>query len=337
MNMKPLVKKLIPASMLKYLINIRNHIELIKITTNDYLRFKKFSFKADNPQTVDQFSALITKSYHSIEKGLSYKEIRLGFGREIVFNLLNLIKKYNERGYDPTLPSVLTAISVLNKYIEFHQANAFSVDEIKEKFKNICKDMKINYDIGGFIELTQSDILEKTNSDFRTFAFSRFSVRDFSNKRVDINLIEKAIDIAKKTPSACNRQAWHVKVVRDNEVKAEILKNHNGSKGFGENIDTLLLITCNLSSFAFPREKNQVYIDGGLYSMSLLYALHYKGLATCSLSASLTTTQENNVRRILNVEENHQLILFIAVGNYIDKFKVPMSNRYESNMYYKTY
>ena len=57
-----------------------------------------------------------------------------------------------------------------------------------------------------------------TTADFRAFAQSRHSVRWFSDATVDLGVIKQAISIAQTAPSACNRQATRVKIIKDKTI-----------------------------------------------------------------------------------------------------------------------
>ena len=61
--------------------------------------------------------------------------------------------------------------------------------------------------------------------------------------------------------------------------------------------------------------------------MSLIYSLQYLGLATCALNANLSINKDCLIRDLLHIPESHNLIMFIAVGEYEDDFKVPKSTR----------
>ena len=45
----------------------------------------------------------------------------------------------------------------------------------------------------------------------------------------------------------------------------------------------LLLVTSDIRAFMNNGERNEPFVDGGLFSMSLLYALEAYGLAACPL------------------------------------------------------
>ena len=63
--------------------------------------------------------------------------------------------------------------------------------------------------------------------------------------------------------------------------------------------------------------------------MNLLYALHYYDVAAVPLSASLNLQQESNLREAFNISESENFVMFIGIGNYVEEFKVPKSDRRE--------
>lgn len=324
--LKSFIKKNLPPSVLKILKKYQNRIALVKGSIIDFRRYKKYCLWInEDPTTYENLRALIIKNYHSIEKGLSYEEIRNGFGSEPINQLIKLLELYTLKKYPKTDINFLTAVSVLKKYIEHHEANLYDVKDLKTRVNNLK--IQDEDDLGGVKHVTKEEILASVNLDFHTFSKNRYSIREFSKEDVDINLIYKAIEIAIKTPSACNRQPWKVKIVKDSEQKKIICMNQNGNKGFGHNINTFLIVTSDNNSYIGARERNQPFIDGGMFAMSLIYALHYVGLATCPLSAALSIKQETNLRTHLKINDSEVFTLIIGVGHYVDSFKVTKSRR----------
>ena len=91
----------------------------------------------------------------------------------------------------------------------------------------------------------------------------------------------------------------------------------------------LLMITTDNSSFLDIKERNQVYIDGGLFAMSLLLSLEYVSLAACPLNAMLNVSRDKQMRELLNIPKNENIIMFAAVGNFKESYKEPKSFRYK--------
>ena len=323
--MSKITLKFIPKSLVPFLVSIREKQKLKKLFKEDINRFIKYSFGLYiNINSYEQLEARITKAYHSIEKGFSYENIRLEFGKEAIENLLSLMDVYIEKGYSLDSECYKTALSNLSKYVNIHDEAGIN-NQIIERIRSYLHD-KVD-DSGGVLVLDKDKLLEDSNKEFISFSHSRHSVRNFSNEPVSLSKLEQAIMLAQNTPSACNRQGWKIRIASSDKAKTIIEKNQNGNKGFGGNIDKYILITTDSQYFQKPRERNQPYIDGGMYAMNLLYCLHFYGIATIPLSASLTSVQEKNIRTELKINNSENFILIIGIGNYTDTFKVPKSTR----------
>jgi nitroreductase len=290
----------------------------------DYKRFKKYSTSTVKYENYQKLISKIVMHYHVIEKGLTLKKPRLGFGKEKIEILISLIDKYIEKEYPLKDTNFLSAISVLNDYVKYHKEHLFDINDLENKLK---KYLTYFNDLGGRLEISRSDIMVNITSNFDDFSKSRHSVRNFSSDKVEIESIYKAIEIAQKSPSVCNRQTSKVYIIQDNNKKEAIVNLQNGNRGFGEFADKYLVVTSDLNKFWQIGERNQSFIDGGIFSMSLLYGLHYMGLACCTLNWAVSKNKDKKLKKVLNIPDNENIILIIAVGHYPEKLVVCKSNR----------
>lgn len=74
-------------------------------------------------------------------------------------------------------------------------------------------------------------------------------------------------------------------------------------------------------------ERNEPFVDGGLFSMSLLYALEAYGLAACPLNAMFSLSQDRQTRALLNIPDYELPVMYIAVGNFPESVPVCRSTR----------
>ncbi|MBR4344806.1 MAG: nitroreductase family protein [Lachnospiraceae bacterium] len=294
---------------------------------HEYLkRYKKHTFNGVKCSDISQYEAVITRLYHTIEKGLSYENYRAGFGRNNIETLIKAIKNYLNDFNDVNRYFYRTAISVLKRYVEKNFQYGLKDDVLKKVIDRFPGNAN---DDGGemtFVPKTKEE-LEKMN--FRELMEDRHSIRHFSDKPVKTEKIVEAIKIAQHTPSACNRQGWKARIIANKSVIKNVLANQNGNSGFGQEIDKLIVVTSDLSYFNHDREVFQAFIDGGMYAESILNALHYSHIGSVPLSASLSCAQESNVRKILKMKDSEILILFIGAGNYPDVCITTKSVRHE--------
>lgn len=287
-------------------------------------RFQRHSFKGNSGICERQYEAIITRNYHTVEKGLSYVNYRAGFGKRNIEALLSSMENYIKDGYDPNRFFFQTAISTLEAYIKENRKYDYYDEQLEQRLAQF--DISGN-EKGGALYFEPKTKEQLLNLKYDDFILSRHSIRHFAADDVDVKDIISALELAQHTPSACNRQGWRTIIVSNKDVIREVLKNQNGNEGFGHEFNKLLIITADLCCFNFDREIHQAFIDGGMYAQSVLNALHFEGLGSVPLSASLSKEQEDNVREILNLKESEMLIMFIGTGKYPDECKTTMSAR----------
>ena len=277
---------------------------------------------------------LIIKEVHVIEKGLSLEDCRPGFGIPKVQRLLNLVKLYAEKYDDQEL--LVFTLSIIKRYVEFNKANDTLDLEIEKQF-NALETKVTKWDLyenlfGGVLRVTRKEVEEATSIPFMEFVKSRHSVRTFTGEPVSKELLTKALEMASFTPSACNRQPWSVFAFTKKENIIDILDIQTGARQFKEKVGALLIITSTMKAF-FGGENNQWYLNGGMYSMSLIYAIHSLGLGCIPLNMGISQDRLNQIKKIGHIDSSEIPVLMIAVGHLPNEFKVAKSSRFPISDY----
>ena len=280
-------------------------------------------------ESESKFSADLRVRVHALEKGLSLPNPHVGFGEKKVAEVLDRVEYLENHFRNEDFLSEISVI--LNKYFEFQKIHGHVNEELLAKYQRLFEGVSDNGYQGGTKSISREELLKATSFEFKKFAESRYAIRDFSDEPVSEEILRRALEIAEKSPSACNRQPWRVYIYKGNK-KNRILEWQGGCKGFSECIDTAILIACNIESY-FISEMNLPYVDGGLYAMNLMYALHSLGIGTIPLTCALMARNFNALYRDFDIKDNEVPVLLIGVGNLKDKFEVAVSNRYS----YKNY
>ena len=323
--MKKKIRKFLPKFVYDLFRNQKRKILLIKLYYMDMKRFEKTISTSQNNKDIEYLRARITYYYHSIEKGLSNPNIRLGFGQRAMNGLFESLETYRALGYPTEDLRFKTGISVMQEYIKVHEAYDYDVNKVKNRFSKFFTETDEN--LGGVKKIQNIKLKGDINTDFSNLVKNRASVRTFSNEAVDIELIEKAISMSMKTPSVCNRQPWKAYIIKNKDLQLKVLNHQRGFKGYEASTDSLFVITSDNKYMLGVNERNQGYIDGGMFSMSLLYSLEYLGLAACPLNAALSPENDKTIRELVGIPYSESIIMFIAVGNFPDNFSVPKSHR----------
>ncbi|MDC1510715.1 nitroreductase family protein [Gammaproteobacteria bacterium] len=271
--------------------------------------------------------AKIIQNYHRLEKALATPDFAPGRGFRAAVDLCNALEQYNN-DCDSSDSQVMVAFGVLKKFLDKQGAEA---EFLKTRFYRLESRFQLSesdYEIyGGIQQHKRQHFISNRNSDFQTLCNLRHSVRDFARCPVDLKLIIDGINTAQRTPSVCNRQGWHVFVVTRPDAINIFKQVHNGFARHDQYLSTLLVICFSKSSFNYPLERHQGYTDGGLFSMSVMYALTQLGLASCPLNANLTGAAERKLRECIKIPGEYGIVMFIAVGHYPEVTVTAVSHR----------
>ncbi len=322
--LKSAIEKILPVFLVNRLIKIKQHATLLKNYIYDKKRYSKYSgtIALDSPKKLE---ARLIASYHVLEKGLSMPDPREGFGKDTALYLIGMLDHYNQKKYDLNSGQYLSAIQVLDCYIDLQKKYNCNMDDVEAGLAKIRNGAKPTQ--GGSKEVTRNELINQSTANFEKLANSRCSIRNFDNKAVDLDLIKKAIKIAQRTPSVCNRQSARVYIVKDKINVERISKFQNGNRGFRHLIDKLLIVTSDLQVFEGANERYQGFIDGGMFAMSILYALQYLGLGACALNWAVTRERDEELRQNVPIKDSENVIMFIAVGHLPKTLKVAFSKR----------
>ncbi|MBB6427190.1 nitroreductase family protein [Sphingopyxis sp. JAI128] len=287
----------------------------------DAFRYFRFSSMFDRESESARLGAAIKMDAHRIEKGLALPQSRPGFGQDVVARLIRDVGIYEQRfgadritriarsalaGYEQTGRDQGVPHASLGQFltpVDFAQAESAT------------------------IRLDAESVRGRSHLDFASFAHSRHSLRQFSADPVDPAAIEAAVRAAERTPSVCNRQSAKAYHIVDPTLRRQLLEVQGGNRGFGDDISELLIITSELRNFVSAAERYQCWIDGGLFAMSLVYALHAQGLGTCMLNWSVDPSRDITARKLMKLPPTQNIIVYIAVGHYPESFSVATSAR----------
>lgn len=305
-----------------------SEFDLLKAYHSDYEEYKRWQYHNPNVKTQNALEAKILRQTHVIEKGMSLSHPREKFGVQKALELLEFIDEFVEYGYiiKDSVP-VMNALGVLKAYLTYHEERGFKPEDVLKKLEKYSMYLQEKEQYG-IVELNKADMEKKAHGSFLEFFMSRHSVRQFSDRPIDIEDIEKAVKLAMKAPSACNRQSCKAYFYKDKDVNKELGNLIAGNTGFDGEVQNYIVVTSDMSAFYDPFERNQVYVDGGIFTMALVEALHYYGIASCILQNGEYKERNLKFKEICkNIPENEKIVLFIAIGYYKDNFTYAVSHR----------
>ncbi|MCY2954776.1 MAG: nitroreductase family protein [Planctomycetota bacterium] len=297
----------------------------------DWRQFLRWSATSRFEVDRTTLRAMIQMWCHTLEKGLSLAEPRTGFGignvDALFYHIPIYVRSFGTDGF------VGVALATLGAYVEYHRSRAAAEPGLLERYeslKALCGyrcGAEAEQQLAGVIPVTREQILAGARVDLEGFYKTRHSIRQFGPEHVGIELVRRAVAMAQRTPSACNRQPVRLYVVSESRQKEQLLSVQKGSRGFGDQASHVLVVTSDLGCFNGAGERNQCWVDGGMFAMSLVYALHSMGLGTCCLAWQPTRERDRGARSIAGIREAEAIIMLIAVGSLPEELRVAKSQR----------
>lgn len=305
------------------------YMRVLRIYFYDLTRFYKQSNVKQLFRNQDAYKGRLTILYHVIEKGLTMPQTRLGFGGPVVMDLMDLLAQFKRLGYDVNCMEFKHSANVLAEYFTFHAERNFELpSELAERYKRF-QHMVTAGNATQQLRFTRTEYFRHKDASFDQFSLSRYSCRNYSDTPIPREVIQKCIRLAMKSPTSCNRQLNRIYVVSDPAIKEEVLKLQYGNRGFGHLASTLFILTANISYFQGVNDRNESYINTGMFAMSLLNALHHNEIGACPLNWSVDHKRDAALRKLLSIPDNERIGLVISAGYLPESFDIASSPRLE--------
>lgn len=329
MSIKQTIKSVIPHPIWNRLRRIKNAMRLSAAGRVQSRRFRRWMSREDSTDKA-RVETRLAFDIHRLEKGLSHVSFRYGFGkgvlREIAKCMVMLEKADSAYAANPLY---LQGLAAVGEYKRRHVEADYDLSEVEAMFpKHIWRqaDAAADTHLAGSFVMDTAGKHGNLGTGFVELAEHRYSVREYSAEPVSQDVLDKVYAVAMKTPSVCNRQATRVHQITDPVKVKAAMDIQGGFHGYAAP-PVLLLVTSDIRAFMNEAERNEPFTDGGLFSMSLLYALEAYGLAACPLNAMFDLSQEQRTRKLLGIPDNEFLVMYIAVGNFPDSVPVCRSTR----------
>ena len=318
---KDKIKQLIPQKLIYYY-----YLQLAKKTVLPDLKRRVYD-KVYNNSDTEKVQRDLTLLYHIVEKGLTMPVPRPGFGKKVVLDLCCVIEQHEKMNLSVNNMEFCQSVSVLREYSEFHKKISFALDaEVNENLSRILNKFKHIYGVEQ-LQLSKTDYFKDIHKSFDIFSRSRYSVRNYTNEQIPLSVLYDCIELAQKSPSFCNRQPTRVHIVKSTVQKQDILELQNGNRGFGHLAETLLVITSVISTTKDIHERNENHLNGGIFIMTLLNALHFNRIGACSLNWSVSNDKDEKLRKLINSPENEVILMIISCGFLPDEISLASSPR----------
>lgn len=245
---------------------------------------------------------------HRLEKGLLNDNPKPLWGWEKAERIASLLKVNDD------VFSNQTGLGVLKAYCEVKkQSDNKKEREKADLFLEKYPEIKQENTFGGALMLKRDDITIKNIEAAEQLFKTRHSCRDYEERLVSKEDIIAAIDIALKSPSACNRQVTNCYVYQSKELQ------------------TIILTT---SIRAYDKgEFNDWFVSPSIFAGYLSLSLHLYGIGSCIYRKQLYGHHPYNeeMRKKCKIPNDEMIIIELHFGYYKEKFKVAVSHRHNAD------
>ena len=155
----------------------------------------------------------------------------------------------------------------------------------------------------------------------------RRSVRWFEDRSVPRELIDKALMVARQSPSACNRQPFEYRFYDDPKLVRNISSLPFGAGGYSHNIPVICVVVGKQENYFSSRDRHVIYIDSSLSIMAFMFALETLGLASCPINWPDFEPLEIKMQNTLGLQAYERPIMLIAVGYPREDGVIPFSEK----------
>jgi len=150
--------------------------------------------------------------------------------------------------------------------------------------------------------------------DFHEAVERRYSCRDYQDRPVEPEKLERIMEAARFAPSASNRQEWRFVAVTDPAKRAKLAKIAHGQKFVGQ--APLVIAACAVTDGHVMSCGQLSYpIDVAIALEHVALAATAEGLATCWIGAF----DEEPVKTLLGIPADVRVVQLMPLGYPADK------------------
>lgn len=299
-----------------------------------YYKFVSSAFRGEHSRVLAGITQFMTndqsrenvyalrRNIHRIEKGLVMRPRRDRFAADYIGHMVECYQRVSFiKEIDPSLLG--WAHDVLDLYFSVSKGEA-RIEAAREIFQ---KCPPVGERPLKAVPRPRASLPHITISyqDMLLLAQRRRSVRWYVSRKVDRELIDKAILVASYAPSACNRQPFEFRIFDDPDLVRKVMNVPGGTSGWSESPPVVVVVVGHLNAFEEERDRHLIYIDASLAVMSFMFALETLGLSSCVINFPDIPEKNKAISQLLSLYPDEVVTMMMALGYAEDEGLVPFS------------
>ena len=158
--------------------------------------------------------------------------------------------------------------------------------------------------------------------DFIKLCKNRYSVRKFSDKKVEEEKINIILSSAQVSPTACNKQPQKIYVLQSPEALEKLQKCKTSH--FGETLAFIIIVDKTKCWVREYDDQSSSYVDGSIVTTHMMLAAHDIGIGSTWIMHFIPDA----VRSEFSIPENEEIISILVMG-YPAPDSKPSSQHYD--------
>ncbi|RLE14089.1 nitroreductase [Candidatus Aerophobetes bacterium] len=145
--------------------------------------------------------------------------------------------------------------------------------------------------------------------DFYEVIRTRRSIREYQERPVEEDKLQRILEAARLAPSAANRQPWQFLVIKTEKIKKEFQRAYNKDWFWQAPV---IICACGIKKEAWIRSDGKSYldVDVAIAMDHLVLAATAEGLGTCWIGAF----NPSEVKKILNLPDDIEPVALTPLG-----------------------
>ena len=159
---------------MNFINQLRVEKNLLKESLSFWHKLRRFNASTHTVDDVEKMQYVLLRQTHTLEKGMSMRNPRLGFGQAKALRLIDELIVYAKKYADVDREYLQYPINTLYTYIEYTKSHGIEIFEIEKKYNFLVGLSKLTPQKGkgGVLTLTKEEISEHLNTNFKDFLSS---------------------------------------------------------------------------------------------------------------------------------------------------------------------
>jgi nitroreductase len=280
-------------------------------------------FLESSDETTEIFE--LRRAIHMIEKGLTMNPRRITFATSYIERTIDLYSDLAKNSDVSVREEFGWMTAVLDGYFEATKASK-SVDIARARREYQLNRVRPVASAQGPHPAGPVEH-ENVYESLQSIVEGRRSVRWFNNTPVDRAVVDRAVQIAMESPTACNRQPYRFLIFDEPEAVHAVASVPMGTAGYEHQLRGVIVVVGDLSAFFDERDRHLIYIDSSLATMGLILGLESQGVSTCCINWPDIPAKDVRMRELIGLRSFEKVVMLVAYGYRDEHGLVPFSQK----------